>query len=84
MIESTDATDLLTRVRAEFAEMPGLRLTQAQACRMWGLDSATCTEMLTHLIAANFLFRTRDGAFMRVDGGTPLKASLRPRAVAAA
>ena len=84
MSESTGATDLLQRVKAEFAEMPGLRLTQAQACRMWGLDPATCTEMLTRLIDANFLFRTRDGAFMRVDGGTPLKASLRPRAMAVA
>ena len=26
------------RVQGEFLEMPGLRLTQPQACRLWGLD----------------------------------------------
>jgi hypothetical protein len=30
--------DLLNRVRGEYAEMPGLTLTLAQAQRLWGLD----------------------------------------------
>jgi sulfide:quinone oxidoreductase len=32
------------------------------------------------LIAARFLFRTRDGAFMRVEHATPVKVKLSPRA----
>jgi hypothetical protein len=28
---------------------------------------------------ANFLFRTRDGSFMRVESAAPVKAALRPR-----
>jgi len=71
------ATDeVLRRVQGEFLEMPGLRLTAAQACRLWGLDAAMCSALLGTLIDARFLFRTRDGAFMRIEHATPLKASL--------
>jgi len=79
------ATDqVLQRVQGEFLEMPGLRLTQAQACRLWGLDAASCDALLGALVDANFLFRTRDGAFMRVESTTSAKATMRPRSTIAA
>jgi len=59
--------------------MPGLRLTSAQARRLWGLDMAVVDALLTTLVNANFLFQTADGAFMRVDHCSPVKAALRPR-----
>jgi hypothetical protein len=71
--------DVLRRVQCEFLEMPGLRLTEAQARRLWGLDAASCDALLGALVDANFLFRTRDGAFMRVEHAKPVKASVRPR-----
>ena len=37
---------LLCRVREEFREMPGLRLTPAQASRLWGLEPETCTAVV--------------------------------------
>jgi hypothetical protein len=83
-VESSGSEGLLLRVRGEFAEMPGLRLTEAQACRLWNVDRATCETMLTSLVDAKFLFRTRDGAYMRVDAGVPVKASTRARVTAAA
>jgi hypothetical protein len=46
---------VVERVRGEFNEMPGLRLTPEQAARLWGLDPAACDEVLRHLIAASFL-----------------------------
>lgn len=77
--------DVLRRVQGEFLEMPGLRLTQAQARRLWGLDAASCDELLGALVDAHFLFRTRDGAFMRAEHAAPLKAIAKPRrAIAAA
>ena len=76
--------DVLRRVQGEFLEMPGLRLTQPQARRLWGLDAASCDALLGALVDANFLFRTRDGAFMRVEHATPVKATMRPRQVAVA
>jgi hypothetical protein len=71
--------DVLRRVQGEFLEMPGLRVTEAQARRLWGLDAASCDALLGVLVDAKFLFRTRDGAFMRVESAMPVKASLRPR-----
>ena len=44
--------------------MPGLRLTSAQAQRLWGLDRRTCEDLLATLTSVHFLARTRDGAFV--------------------
>ena len=57
--------ETLQRVQGEFREMPGLRLTPAQASRLWGLDSVSSQALLDALVDARFLFRTHDGAFMR-------------------
>ena len=59
--------DVLRRVRGEYIEMPGLRLTTAQAQRLWGLDRAACDALLGALVDSKFLFRTRDGAFVRSE-----------------
>jgi hypothetical protein len=75
---------LLRRVQGEFLEMPGLRLTQAQAQRLWGLDAASSATLLAALVEAQFLFRTRNGAFMRVERGTPIEPLNRSRAGTAA
>jgi hypothetical protein len=78
MLEPNRATEeVLRRVQGEFLDMPGLRLTVAQARRLWGLDAASCDALLSALIDANFLFQTRDGAFMRVEHATPIKTTLR-------
>ena len=76
--------EVLRRVQGEFLEMPGLRLTEAQARRLWGLDAASCGALLGALVDAKFLFRTRDGAFMRVEHAAPMQAPVRPRRNAAA
>ena len=55
------------RIEAEFLEMPGLRLTAAQAQRLWGLDREACDALLEALVESKFLFRTRDGAFARSE-----------------
>ena len=54
--------DVLRRVKGEFLEMPGMRLTEAQARRLWNLDTASCQALLSTLVEDQFLFRTRDGA----------------------
>jgi Fic family protein len=55
----------LQRIRAEFLEMPGLKLTVPQAQRLWGLERSTFEAAIAQLMAAHFLRRTRDGAVMR-------------------
>jgi hypothetical protein len=74
-VRTTD--DVIRRVQGEFMEMPGLRLTEAQARRLWGLDAVSCGAVLGALVDGKFLFRTHDGAFMRVDRAAPVKASVR-------
>ena len=56
--------DLKTRVRSEFVEMPGLRLTTAQAQRLWNLSHEECEAILLTLIEEKILKRTADGAFV--------------------
>ena len=55
----------LRRARAEFLEMPGLQLTEAQAARLWSFDSALCSAVLTALVESRFLVRTRNASFSR-------------------
>lgn len=57
--------DALRRVKGEFLEMPGLKLTLTQAQRLWGLDREICAALLGALVDARFLARTAEGAFMR-------------------
>ncbi len=59
--------DLLQRIRGEYLEMPGLRLTAEQARRLWSLDLNTCTVLLETLVDAKFLARTRDGMYCRLS-----------------
>lgn len=82
------ATDhrLLSRIRGEYREMPGLRLTFTQACRLWQLDGATCHQVLEKLLGERFLRRTPDGSYtvFSVPSPTAAKAGLRaPRHVSA-
>lgn len=63
--------DVVSRIRGEFLEMPGLRLTREQARRLWRLDETACEAVLGALVDARFLAKTRDGAFVRKDGNSP-------------
>ena len=56
---------LAERVRGEFLEMPGLKLTLAQAGRLWSLDLDTCRKVLLELVERGFLAEAADGTFAR-------------------
>jgi hypothetical protein len=58
---------IIRRVRNEFHEMPGLRLTPAQATRLWGLERETCREVIDSLVAAAFLRWTPAGLVTRAE-----------------
>jgi hypothetical protein len=59
--------DAVVRIRAEYGEMPGLKLTAAQAGRLFGLDRPSCDTLMAGLVVSGFLARTRDGSFVRRD-----------------
>jgi hypothetical protein len=64
-MEVADA--VVDRMRAEFSEMPGLRLTPAQAGRLLGLAPEVCQAALDTLVAAAFLRWTRGGCIARAE-----------------
>ncbi len=54
----TDTTDsaVYARIRAEYHEMPGMRLTLAQAARLFALEPARCARALDRLVAEGALW----------------------------
>jgi hypothetical protein len=56
-----DLESVVRRIRGEFREMPGLRLTPAQAMRLWGLERDACATVIERLVASAFLRWTRGG-----------------------
>jgi hypothetical protein len=62
-----DFPSLLQRVRSEFNEMPGLRLTPPQAARLLGLDALSCQRVINALVQSAFLRWTPDGTVVRTE-----------------
>jgi hypothetical protein len=59
----------IERVRAEFLEMPGLRLTVVQMRRLCGVDATLCQDVLDALVGSKFLRVNADGTYARVSDG---------------
>ena len=56
---------LLQRIRGEYLEPPSLRLTPAQARRLFGLEPDMCGATLEALLNEHFLVCTNEGLFVR-------------------
>jgi hypothetical protein len=59
-----DAHATLWRIRGEYMEMPGLKLTVPQAARLWHLDQPCIEQLLNVLVADGVLRRTAAGAYL--------------------
>jgi Fic family protein len=55
--ESITKVGLERRVRGEYHDMPGMRLTLAQACRLWDVDRREAERTLDRLVKSGFLQR---------------------------
>jgi hypothetical protein len=58
---------LVDRVRGEFNEMPGLKLTMEQAAKLWGMDMTACRQIIDALVESSFLRWTPTGRIVRAD-----------------
>jgi len=58
---------LIRRVRGDFDEMPGLRLTLAQASRLWQIEPPLCRHIIDTLVDSRFLRWTPAGMVTRAD-----------------
>ena len=56
---------VLERIRAEFLEMPGLRLKPEQVQRLCGVEQNVCKHVLDSLVDHEFLCVKPDGAYAR-------------------
>jgi endonuclease III len=61
--------DITERVRAEYLEMPGMRLTAEQVQRLCGVEQKTCQIALDELVNAKFLCVKPDGHYARLTDG---------------
>ena len=62
---------VLDRIRAEYLEMPGMKLTTAQLQRLCGVEQTMCTRVLDALVKAQFLALNSDGTYVRLTEGRP-------------
>ena len=60
---------VVNRLRAEFLEMPGLRLTCAQVQRLCGVEKTLCQLGLDSLVETKFLYVRSDGIYARASQG---------------
>jgi len=74
---------LVDRIRAEYAALPGLKLTRDQACRLWAVDDEHCAAAFEILLAEGFLHHTGTGKFVALPrpAATFVTAATRPEVV---
>jgi len=75
----------LERIRAEYQEMPGLRLTADQVARLCGVERTACEQLLEALVDTSYLERSIDGRYAlraetRASAGLWLDERRRPLA----
>jgi hypothetical protein len=56
----------LNRLRAEYLDMPALRLTREQVERLCGLERTVCERVLATLVDTRFLCVNADGTYARL------------------
>jgi hypothetical protein len=61
--------EVTDRVRAEYLEMPGMRLKAEQVQRLCGIEQRTCQAVLDTLLDAKFLCVKPDGHYARLTEG---------------
>jgi hypothetical protein len=57
--------EMLRIIEGEFAEMPGMRLTEAQFRRLWDLAPVACRDLTAALITRGVITRDAGGRYCR-------------------
>jgi hypothetical protein len=61
--------DVINVIRGEFNEMPGMKLTRDQFCRLWNLESDEAERVIRFLTSSRFLQRDRENRYGRATDG---------------
>ena len=81
-----DTDALVTRIKSEFNESPGMCLTLRQGARLWGIAPEECAKVVERLVAEEFLRWTRNGKWCapsRAAHGDRADVEVRPADVRA-
>jgi hypothetical protein len=62
------------RIRGEFQEMPGMRLTAEQVQRLSGVELPICELVLADLVRSKFLRLEPDGTYLHSVGDGPSRS----------
>lgn len=68
VLDAESAASLTRRVKSEFLEMPGLHLRALQAARLWAIGPGESAAILDRLVEDGFLWKRRDGSYLRTHG----------------
>jgi len=60
----SDPTRLVERIRAEYQSVPGLKITCAQAARLWSAPEKDCAAAFETLVAEHVLWRAPSGRYI--------------------
>jgi hypothetical protein len=66
---------MIERIRAEYLEMPGLRLSATQAERLCGVERTLFKAVLDALVDAKFLTVSPAGLYVRTSDGALVSGS---------
>ena len=58
---------MVSVIRSEFEEMPGMHLTRQQFGRLWNLEGTECERIIDELVADGFLTADPKGQLHRTD-----------------
>lgn len=58
-------SDAVSRIRSDYLELPGLRLTAPQAARLWSLERDLASDLLEELVERKFLERSGEQYCLR-------------------
>ena len=68
---------MISVIRSEFEEMPGLHLTRQQFARLWNLDGTECERIIDELVADGFLTADSKGQLHRTHSD-PVRRPILP------
>lgn len=60
----SDLGRLIERIQAEYRAVPGLKITSAQACRLWSVSDPICRAALDALVADRVLWLAPSGRYV--------------------
>ena len=60
----SDIGRLVERIQAEYQAVPGLKITTAQACRLWSVTEQTCRAAFDTLVADHVLWLAPSGRYV--------------------